>query len=323
MATTRSKRVSDEKTETVQRKIFFYEIQAGRGQDGQPEIFDPEPALSFIDSLPYNANPGGRYLEGENKSFYSANIISTKAPQKVIYYLTRRSDLPEIEQGGAFSSLKIGPTAGLGEKIHVMFFGRYVAADFNFHGPRATTFPRYLQLKAKGFVPPMGGLVFSLLLNGEASEKLNRLEGLTFARMKMSRTALGIADQADESMAEMLRQNIESTNSDELELTLRVSRPKKGQLRRFLSPSILNLLKGLADKPDTYQAFDRLEARGIGRISKEPELVDILQDELISQATMIKTSSRSRSIESGQAFSAIASAFRKVKSEIADGNKVY
>jgi hypothetical protein len=102
-----------------------------------------------------------------------------------------------------------------------------------------------------------------------------------------------------------------------------VRRPKKGQLRRFLSPSILNLLKGLADKQETYQSFDKLEARGIGRISKEPELVDILQDELISQATMIKTSSRSRSIESEHAFSAIASAFRKVKAEIAAGNAVY
>ena len=323
MAMTRTKPSVDEKTETVQRKVFFYELQAGRGQDGQPEVFDPGPALSAINSLPYNVTPGGRYLEGENNSYYSANVISARSPQKVIYYLTRRSDLPEIEQGGAFSSLKIPPTAGLGEKIHIMFFGRYAAADFNFHGPRATTFPRYLQLKAKGFVPPMGGLAFSLLLSGEAGEKLKRLEGLTFARMKMARTALGIADQADQSMAEMLRQNIESTNADELELTLRVRRPKKGQFRRFLSPSILNLLKGLADKQETYQSFDKLEARGIGRISKEPELVDILQDELIAQATMIKTSSRSRSIESEHAFSAIASAFRKVRAEIAAGDAVY
>jgi len=63
---------------------------------------------------------------------------SIEFPQKVLYVLSRRNNLPELERKGNMSPLPIPIDSGLGKKIDVVFFGRYAAANFNFYGPRAT-----------------------------------------------------------------------------------------------------------------------------------------------------------------------------------------
>lgn len=111
---------------TVERKIYFYQIDAGQ-KNGAPVPFDPVPILQHIDALPFKLE--GRYLDvGEgNVTFVLPKSFSY--PQRLVFVLSRRSNLPELERAGDMSPLPIPIDSGLGEKIHVILFGNYAAAD--------------------------------------------------------------------------------------------------------------------------------------------------------------------------------------------------
>jgi hypothetical protein len=303
---------------SIERDIFFYEIEAGVGQDG-PIVIDPTAALEHIDKLPFTVDHG-RYLLADNKHGYLCAVpISTTPPQKVIYYVSRRRNLPEVEQGGNFEPLRIPKNSGLGEKCHLMFFGRYVAADFNFHGPHVSTFPTYLHLKAKGLVP---GFRFAQLIRGEAAEELESMKGLVYARLKLGRTALGLLADADRSFADAVRATLDSSNADEIEIVLRKRPPKKRNPIQYLN--LLKMFKKLSDQGSTYREFEKLQTRGIETVSAErSDLIDILDDRLIISKAMIRSDDRSRGIDSKHAFQQIAKAFREIKPRIQTGRKVY
>jgi len=104
------------RTTAVERKIYFYQIDAGQ-KNGAPVIFDPVPVLQRINELPFTME--GRYLDmGEgNVTFVQPHALSY--PQKLVFVLRGRSNLPELERQGDLSALPIPLDSGLGDKIHV------------------------------------------------------------------------------------------------------------------------------------------------------------------------------------------------------------
>jgi hypothetical protein len=290
---------------TVERRIYFYSIDAGQ-KSGEPVTFDPVPILSHINDLPFSME--GRYLDvGEgNVTFVLPKVL--EYPQKLVYVLSRRSNLPELERQGDLSPLPIPIDSGLGEKIHVMLFGRYAAADYNFYGPRATTLSTYFALKAKG----VGSRIrLPQLIRGEAVEDLRKLDGITLARFKFHASAMRIVEKADASLAAAFRATIEATGADELELILRKKRGKGG-MTRYLADGVLKGIRHLAKYPETYQEFERLVATGVSRETMQLAEVDVLDDQLILKRKMIKLHRRSRAIQSDSAFLEIENAFAEV-----------
>jgi hypothetical protein len=47
---------------TLERKIHFYRTDIGVDRAGRPLVFDPAPALTAINALPFVDDPKGRYL---------------------------------------------------------------------------------------------------------------------------------------------------------------------------------------------------------------------------------------------------------------------
>jgi len=159
------------------------------------------------------------------------------------------------------SPLPIPIDSGLGEKIHVMLFGQYAAADFNFYGPRATGLGAYFALKAKG----VGHKIrLSQLIRGEAVDDLRKLDGITVAALKFHESALRLVERADASLGAAFRATIAATGADELELVLRKKRGKGG-ITRYLSSDVFKGIRQLAKYPETYQEFDKLVATGVSR----------------------------------------------------------
>jgi hypothetical protein len=196
----------------------------------------------------------------------------------------------------------------LGEKIHVMLFGRYAAADYNFYGPRATTLSTYFALKAKG----MGQRIrLAQLIRGEAVEDLRKLDGITVAEFKFHESAMRLVEKADASLAAAFRATIEATGADELELILRRKRGKGG-ITRYLSGDVFKGIRQLAKYRETYQEFERLVTVGVSRETAQRAEVDVLDDQLILKRKMIRIHKRSRAVQSDSAFREIESAFADV-----------
>jgi hypothetical protein len=290
---------------TVERKIYFYEIDAGTKND-EPADFDPAPILDHLNSQPFTLD--GRYLDAGDGNVTFVLPKSTSYPQKLVYVLSRRTNLPELERAGAMSPLPIPTDGGLGEKIHCVFFGRYAAADFNFYGPRATTISTYFALKAKG----VGRRIkLGHLVRGEAVEDLRKLDGLTVAQFKFRESAMRLVERADASLAEAFRATLAVTGADELELILRMKRGKSG-ITRYLSGDVFKGIRNLAKYSETYDEFDRLIATGVSKETAQRAEVDVLDDQLIVKRKMIKIHKRGRAVQSESAFEEIETAFQEV-----------
>jgi hypothetical protein len=284
----------------LERKIYFYRLDAGQ-KAGEPVKFDPVPILQHISKLPFTM--AGRYLNGGGGNLIFVEPRSFEYPQKAIIVLSRRTNLPEIERGGAMTALPLPEGGGLGEKTHVMFFGEYVAADFNFYGPRATKLSEYFGIKAKG----IGSQIrLDHLIRGEALEDLRRLSGIVVARFKFRQSALHLVEQADASLAAAFRATLQVSDSDELEVVLRTKK------RKFLSTEIFRSIRKLARTKGTYEEFEKLIAIGLNRETDEREEVNVLDDQLILKRKILKTDKNARAVESESAFVEIESAFQEV-----------
>ena len=293
---------------TIERKIYVYEVDAGFSGD-KPAIFDPAPVLRYLHDQPYTMD--GRYLDMGDGNIAFAIPKSFEYPQKIIYVLSRRNNLPELERNGNMSPLPIPIDSGLGEKIHVMFFGRYAAADFNFYGPRATSLATYFALKAKGIGPKIR---LQQLVKGKAVEELKRLDGITVAHFKFHESAMRLVERADASLAAAFRATLEASDADELELILR--RKRKGGVTRYLSADLFKGVRELAKLPETYEEFDRLATVGVSKVTAGRAEVDVLSDQLILKRKMVKMNKRSRAVQSDSAFSEIESAFFEARPDL-------
>lgn len=111
---------------TIERKIYFYEVDAGQ-KNGEKVVYNAEPVLQHLRNLPFTMD--GRYLDMGEGNVVFAMPQSLQYPQKIVYVLSRRSNLPELERNGDMLPLPIPIDSGLGEKIHIIFFGNYMAAD--------------------------------------------------------------------------------------------------------------------------------------------------------------------------------------------------
>jgi hypothetical protein len=299
---------------TVERKIYVYDVDAGFAGD-EPVVFDPVPVLKHLEDQPYTLE--GRYLDMGEGNVAFAITKSLEYPQKLIYVLSRRNNLPELERNGTMSPLPIPIDSGLGEKIHVVFFGRYAAADFNFYGPRAGSLATYFALKAKGIGPKIR---MQQLIKGEAVEDLKHIDGITLAHFKFHQSAMRLVERADESLAAAFRATIEASDADELELILR--RKRKGGVTRYLSGHVLKAIKDLAKHQETYEEFDRLVTVGVSKITAEKEEVDVLSDQLILRRKMVKMNKRSRAVQSESAFAEIESAFTEVRPRLGSAGTI-
>lgn len=295
----------------LERKIYFYKVDAGQIKE-EPVQFDPVPILQHISGLPFKIIPDDpllqhRYLRAEGDNLIYVEPYSLEFPQKLVMGLSRRTNLPELERLGALSALPIPDGAGLSEKTHIMFFGEYVAADFNFYGPRVSKLSEYFGVKAKG----IGRRIrLDHLIRREAAEDLKRLSGIVLARFKFQKPAMPTIEKAGRSLGAGFREMLRVSGSDEMEVVLR---KKKG---KFLSKEIFSAVLRLAADSRTYEEFTKLRVEGDNRETEAREEVNILNDQLILTRRTLRTDAKSRAVKTESAFIEIESAFHEVSKRL-------
>ena len=132
--------VSDNSSDTVERRIMFFRVDIGTDPGGMPLPFDAQPALQFITNLPFSSDLDGRYWEDSEDSEDSV-LCLLDGPYGTLptvqFCRVRRAGLPQLERAGNVKDLDIALDEGLLETIHAVFFPEnVVGVAYNHYGPR-------------------------------------------------------------------------------------------------------------------------------------------------------------------------------------------
>jgi hypothetical protein len=88
---------------TVERKIYFYRINAGCDDSGRPLPFDPAPVVQCINALPFTID--GRYWDSGEGNVTCCWVDREMPMLRLRLGNIRRSGLPQLEQNGTISPL--------------------------------------------------------------------------------------------------------------------------------------------------------------------------------------------------------------------------
>lgn len=293
---------------TVERKIYFYRINAGTDSSGRPRLFDVRPVLNHIESLPFT--PDGRYLAVFDGNSLCCWVDNHNSPQKLRIANVRRNGLPQIESAGNLSPLNLPATSGLGEEVHVMFFpGGIVGSEFNFYGPRISRLASYLFVKGNGTCQQIS---FEPLLRRDVSIQLDRLSDIRLMHLKMHVSYTGILAEADRDLATAFSAASRAGEAEEIEILLR---PAKYS-RATLSGRLLSVVKRIARRNEIREAASTFRVRGLDRSTNSVGLVDILSDQLIARKQIVLLNERTRGLERDSTYAAIREAYLELQNDL-------
>lgn len=292
----------------VERKIYFYRVDAGLDEAGRPLPFDPDPALRHITGLPFSED--GRYLVEADNNATCCWVDSTGPSQRLRWGEIRRSGLPQVEQLGSLSDLAIPANSGLVEVTHVVFFPHnIVGCDFNFHGPRVSRLGFYLGAKAGGKCP---WVTFEPLLRQDVLEQLNRLGDVRLLELKIRASYAATVAEANRDLGAAFEAAARAGDAEELEIVLRPRRYSRGTI----SDRILNFARRLAPRADARTEASKFKVAGLNTETRRVEVVDLLRDQLIVQKQIIRQSKRGRALKSDSAYEAIETAYEELGDQL-------
>ncbi len=294
---------------TVERTIRFYRVDAGLDAAGRPQPFNPIPTLEYIDKLPWTTD--GRYWNDGMGKTTCCWVDESKSRSKIRIGNIRRSDLPQVEQRGALTSLGISEQSGLAEQIHVIFFeNNIVGCDFNFYGPRITRLEYYLAEKAVGVAPPT--IHFEPLLRDDITEQLARIKYITFFQMKIRTSFAKVIADKDKSLGAGFEAAGRAGEADEVEIVLRPTPYSRG----WLNEDLLGTVRKLKREPALQHESSKFLIKGYDREKEQIVKLDLLSDKLIAKRSIVTLNKRTRALDPKSAYSAIMSAFTELKDQL-------
>ena len=296
---------------TLERTIHFYRADIGTDASGSPLPFDPAPALSVIEALPYTSNDDGRYLFDEEGNALSLRRHSAVNPTTVIFGRVRRNGLPQVEQSGTITDLTLGPDSGLWEVIHVLFFANnIVGAEYNHFAPRPSSLAGYIHKKSNETAPRP---VFRPLLRLDAASQLARLREIRLMKFDILPTYIEAVRQSDQSLAEAFDANANVLGGAQtLHLTLEPDTQRRtNSLNRLLAP-----LRELIGDTSKREGITCLQVRGRCEDSGKVETIDLLKDHLIMRKGIVRMNPRSRALDTDSAIQAIREAYDELRPEL-------
>lgn len=280
---------------TVLRKVYFFKIEHFS------EIKESLPgAIDRIAKLPFDDD--GRYrLDPLSQMRLCAFPDSDAYPLKIRFGKTRRDALPQIEHAGSLKTLELQENAGLIDISHVMIFeDGFVAAEWNHEGPKLAQLSPYFFEKGKLNSPPK----FLILMERDIVEVVNNIVSVRVLEIEVPPDAAELAREADENFYTAIKatEALGATKRIALKLT---SDDGAGKLRN-LARRFAQIVK---DRPHERERFNGLSINGYDASSRLRRFVDILENKLVSSEVFTRTSARSRSIDSDDAYRVVERAY--------------
>ncbi|HEV8264492.1 MAG TPA: hypothetical protein VGQ06_06045 [Gemmatimonadales bacterium] len=292
----------------VERKIYFYRVDAGQDDGARPLPFNPRTVLQHIDSLAWNED--GRYMFDAEDNALCCWVDRSAAPQRLRFGISRRSGLPLLEQRGRVGPLNISAAAGLAELVHVVFFpDNIVGSEFNFYGPRVPRLRFYFEEKARQVCPPVA---FEPLLRQDVLEQLRRLRQIRVMDLKIRVPFIEAIRAVDEDIGTALDVAARAGEAEEVELVLRPAAYHRG----FLSDRVTRLIRALARRDDLRENARLLRVTGFDTQLGHMVQVDVLSDYLVSSKRIIRQAGRSRALDMESAYAAIEEAHAELAPDL-------
>lgn len=288
---------------TLPRKIHFFRADVGVDNGGQPLSFNPDPALTVINRLPFTNDGNGRYLLDDEGNALCVWPTTSGPLRSLRFCQIRRTGLPQLERAGNVSDLNLAADAGLLEPIHVIFFpNNIVGIEYNHYGPRLSRLGYYLRTKSRNAVPLA---TFNPLLRGDVAEQLDKLEDLRLFKLQIQPSYTNIVRQADQSLGDAFDANAKVlAGPEEIEVSIKLQKDaRQGALKRLLNP-----LKRLARRKDLRDNTAQFQVRGKREDTDRVETIDLLKDHLIAHKQIVRMGERSRALDPDSAFAAIRAA---------------
>jgi hypothetical protein len=294
---------------TVERRIYFYRVDAGVDDGGRPLPFDARPALAWVDALPFTTD--GRYLmdeDGNHTCCWPDPALG--ACPRLRFGSIRRSGFPQVERGGALAPLHLAPSSGLAEQVHVIFFpDGIIGAEFNFYGPRITRLPPYLQAKAGDLCP---ALTFMPLLRQDVSDQLERLRDVRLLRLRIHASYAARVAEADRDLGAAFRAAQRAGAGEEIEIVIR----PRAYSRQPLARRLLGAVRRLAALGDLRDEVGHFSVKGLNADTGQVDLVDVLSDQLVARAQIICLDGQARALNSASAYAAIERAYGDLRPQL-------
>lgn len=280
---------------TISRKVYFFKIEHFA------DIKESLPgAISRIGDLPFD-NDGRYRLEPLSRTRMCAFPDSTVYPLRIRFGKTRRDALPQIEHEGSLKTLELRENEGLIDISHVMIFeDGFVAAEWNHEGPKLAQLSPYFFEKGKLNNPPK----FLILMERDIVEVVSKLASVRVLEIELPPDAAELAREADENFYTAIKatEALGATKRVALKLTADKSTIKLRDVARRFAQIV-------KDRPHERERINGLSVSGYDTSSKLRKFVDILENKLVSGEVFTRTSERSRSIDSEDAYKVIERAY--------------
>jgi hypothetical protein len=287
----------------LERTIHFHRIFVGADAHGGTP-FDAAPSFASLAALLASDD---RYLEqGERVTL--AMPDHDLPPQRLRLLNIRRTNLPHVEAAGVLTPLGLPPAAGLAEQIHLVFFpDNVVGSEFNFYGPRATRLGDVL--RARNI---QRDVELRSLVRDDVIGRLDDMEELTMATIRLDRAAIGAVRRIDQSLSQALDRTAEFSDEGEIGISLR----RVPHTRTRLSDRVRQAFRALGRDDEIRHVARALQVEGRNPATGELELLDLLESELVTTRRILRADPRSRVLDSDDAYAQINSAYDELIPEI-------
>lgn len=315
----RPKKTDAPKPKTINRKVFFYRVNAGNNADtGEPIKVNFGPSINHLNTLPFTAE--GRYLTSSDGKEMCCWVDTLQAPYRVRLANIRRGQHPPVESEGSFSPLLLGKGRGLAEITHfVLFPGGVCGAEFNFYGPRASQLPFYFALKLKELCP---GFRLNSIARPDLKARLAALTDVKLLDLKVRASFASVLTQADQDLGAALQANIKALNGrpeDEFELKFVRKRGKK-LAERVVPTALLEGIRNLAFRQELKEQVSVFKLAGDGK--SPSRFVDVLHEQFTAEKQIQPALDESGGVDTPSMYAAIEEAYALIQADLATASEI-
>lgn len=297
----------------VQRRIFFYRIDAGDDANGRPVAFQAGSLLGKLDALPFDIglDPNRYWDQGDGTLCCGWSDPNSQFPRMRLA-LIRRDGLPQLEEAGELTPLGLGTATGLADSIHIIFFPKnIIGSEANFYGPRISRLRGYCAEKL--LYDP---ITIMPLVRADALHRFGRLESVRLFRLRIHRSYLPQVEAANESVAAALRATAEFGGAEYIEVTLQADRARRSSLGSHIKTFVQRLFENDQHLLLPNSGVTKLAVRGFDPDHGKIDLVDLLSDKLVAQESVITQDAHHRVLNRDSIYSAIERAYASLSSEL-------
>lgn len=296
---------------SVRRTIHFYRAEEGYNDAGDLLPIDFAQRLESIECLPFTRDGSPSRYEWESKDAMLCAVFDPPHGHDAFKFCrVRHSGLPELEQHGKITGLKIDDDQGLAESIHVAFFpDNVVGIEQNRDGPSVAKLAWYLTSKSGNIMRPIR---LHHLIRYNPVARLNQLRDLTILDLEIHSSYAATVPENAPPLPGVFRGIQDSVGVTEaIRLALKFQKDERG-FKRFAQP-IIDLLSN-QNFVNNAKSF---KVQGTNDETERLDFINLLGDQIVSQRDVELAHAQHRAVDTQAAFKAIRDAHLDLSDDIA------